>query len=74
MVNKLKCPSEEVSVPFGRKKKVLTSGEGGRDLGAKVDSGGESGKRGGPDLVLGEEKGLKPGEPADRIKTGNLGR
>ena len=29
-VNKLKCPSEDASVP---EKKAITSGEGGRDLG-----------------------------------------
>jgi hypothetical protein len=31
--NKLKCPSEDASVPLGREKKATTSGEGGRDLG-----------------------------------------
>ena len=34
-VNKLKCPSEDASVPLGREKKAITSGEGGRDLGGK---------------------------------------
>mgnify|MGYP006914893019 CR=1 FL=1 len=58
-VNKLKCPSEDASVPLGREKKAITSGEGGRDLGGKVDSE-ELGGRGEPDLVLGEGKGLKP--------------
>ena len=38
-VNKLKCPSEDASVPLGREKKVITSREGGRDLGGKVDGG-----------------------------------
>ena len=38
-VNKLKCPSEDASVPLGREKKAITSGEGGRDLGGKVDRG-----------------------------------
>jgi hypothetical protein len=59
-LNKLKCPSEDASVPFGREKKVITSGEGGRDLGRKVDRVVGSGARGKPDLVLGEGKGLKP--------------
>jgi hypothetical protein len=59
-VNKLKCPSEEASVPLGREKKAITSGEGGRDLGGKVDElGGRTG-RGEPDLVLGKRKRLKP--------------
>ena len=35
-VNKLKFPSEGVSVPLGREKKAITSGEGMRDLGRKV--------------------------------------
>jgi hypothetical protein len=33
--NKLKCPSEDTSVPLGREKKAITSGEGRRDLGGK---------------------------------------
>jgi hypothetical protein len=53
-VNKLKCPSEDAPVPLGREKKAMTSGEGGRDLGGKGGRG-----RGEPDLVLGEEKGLR---------------
>jgi hypothetical protein len=36
-LNKLKCPSEDASVPLGREKKAIISGEGGRDLGGKVD-------------------------------------
>ena len=36
-VNKLKCPNEDASVPLGREKKAITSGEGGRDLRGKVD-------------------------------------
>jgi hypothetical protein len=41
-VNKLKCPSEDASVSLGREKKATTSGEGGRDLGRKMDGvGGE---------------------------------
>jgi hypothetical protein len=31
-VNKLKCPIEGTSVPLGRRKKEIISGEGGRDL------------------------------------------
>jgi hypothetical protein len=60
-INKLKCPSEDTSVPLGREKKAITSGEGGRGLRGKVDRGGEWWGGGGkPDLVLGEGKGLKP--------------
>ena len=41
-VNKLKGPSEVTLVPLGREKKATTSGEGGRDLGRKMDGvGGE---------------------------------
>ena len=36
-LNKLKCPSEDASVPLGKEKKAITNGEGGRDLGWKVD-------------------------------------
>jgi hypothetical protein len=43
-VNKLKCPTEDASVPLGKEKKTITSGEGGRDLEGKVDGGrGRSG-------------------------------
>ena len=60
-VNKLKCPSEDASVPLGREKKAIASGERGRDLEGKwMESGGALGGRGEPDLVLGEGKGLKP--------------
>ena len=38
-VNKLKCPSEDASVPLGREKKANTRGEGGRDIGGKVERG-----------------------------------
>lgn len=38
-INKLKGPSEDTSVPLGREKKAITSGERGRDLGGKVDGG-----------------------------------
>jgi hypothetical protein len=40
-LNKLKCPSEDASIPLGREKKAITIGEGGRDLGEKVDRVGE---------------------------------
>ena len=39
-LNKLMYPTEAISVPLGREKKAITSGEGGRDLGGKVDVGG----------------------------------
>mgnify|MGYP007107459760 CR=1 FL=1 len=39
-VNKLKGPSEDARAPLGREKKAITSGEGGRDLGEKVDGVG----------------------------------
>ena len=35
-LNKLTCPSEDASVPLGREKKAITSGEGGRELGGKM--------------------------------------
>jgi hypothetical protein len=54
-VNKMKCPSEDASVLFGREKKAITSGEGWRELGGKVGGGSRE-----PDLILGERKGLKP--------------
>jgi hypothetical protein len=39
-LNKLKCPNEDPSVPLGREKKAITSGEEGKDLGGKVDGVG----------------------------------
>jgi hypothetical protein len=36
-VNKPKGPCEDISVALGREKKAITSGEGGKDLGGKVD-------------------------------------
>jgi hypothetical protein len=39
-VNKLKCPSEDTSVTLGREKKAITSGEGWKDLGGKVEGSG----------------------------------
>ena len=40
----MKDPSEYASVPLGREKKAITSGEGGRNLGGKMDGGGENGE------------------------------
>ena len=45
-VNKLKGPSENASVPLGREKKAITSGEGRRDRGGKVDGGWGRGREG----------------------------
>jgi hypothetical protein len=61
-VNMLKCPSEGVSVPLGREIKAISSEEGGKDLGGKVNGVGGvvGGGRGKYDLVLGEGKGLEP--------------
>ena len=53
----MKGPSEDALVLLGREKKVITSKEGGSDLGWK--GGGTRGVcvgRGEPDLVLGEGK------------------
>ena len=53
-VNKLKCPCEDSSVPLGREKKELTSGEGRRDLERKVAKAGEwDGGRQQPDMIFG---------------------
>jgi hypothetical protein len=43
---------------LGERKKAITSGEGGRDLGGWGD--GASREVGESDLLLGERKGLKP--------------
>ena len=53
--------NEDASVPLGREKKAITSGEGGKDLGEKVHGGsGSVGlARGERDLVLGGEKRQK---------------
>ena len=56
-INKLKGPSEDTSIPLGREKKEITSGEGGAWEGKWM---GVVGGRGEPDLLLGEGKGLKP--------------
>jgi hypothetical protein len=40
-VYNLKCPNENASVPLGREKKAITSGEEERDLEGKVDGVGE---------------------------------
>ena len=52
-VNKLKFPSEDTSVPFGTKKKAITSEKGGRILEGKVDRAGKGRRegRGQPDLA-----------------------
>jgi hypothetical protein len=36
-LKKVKCPSKDASIPLGIEKKAITSGEGGRKLGGKVD-------------------------------------
>jgi hypothetical protein len=61
-LNKLKCPSEGVSVPLGRENKTITSEEGEREgLWRECDRVGEAVVgRGESHLVLGEGKGLKP--------------
>jgi hypothetical protein len=38
-VNKLNGPSDDATVPLGRKKKAITSEDGRRDLRGKVDRG-----------------------------------
>jgi hypothetical protein len=42
-LNKLNC---HASVTLGREKKAITSGEGGRDLGGKMDGGDSARERG----------------------------
>jgi hypothetical protein len=72
-LNKLKCSSEDASVPLGRNKKGITRREGGREGWREGGTwegmwkgwgGGQWGVRE-PDLVLGEGKGLKPWGPAE---------
>ena len=41
----MKCPNEDASVPLRGEKKAITSGDGGRDLGGKVDGVGAVGVR-----------------------------
>ena len=41
-LNKLKCPSEDASVPLGREKKAIISGKGGRE-GMRTGWGGSGG-------------------------------
>jgi hypothetical protein len=53
-VHRTKGSLDDASVLLGRKKKAITSGEGGRDQGGKVDKAG-----GEPDLELNEGQGLK---------------
>jgi hypothetical protein len=51
-LNKLKCPSEDTSVLLGKEKKAISSGEGGRNLGEKVDRvGGQWGEEVGGNLI-----------------------
>ena len=61
-LNKLKCPSEDASIPLGREKKEQPQVEReGETWEEKWTGWGRSvGGRGEPDLVLGEGKGLKP--------------
>ena len=54
-LNKLRCPSEDTSIPLGS----LTSEEG-ENWEGKMDRLWGVRERGKPDLVLDEEKGLKP--------------
>jgi hypothetical protein len=72
--NKLKCPSENASVPLGREKKAITSREGGRDLGGKVNrvEGGE--ERGERNLIWYwvREKDWSPEGQQKRMETDNL--
>ena len=68
----MKGPCEDFSVPPGKEKKAITTGEGRWDLRRKEYMG--CGWKGEPDLVSGEGKGLKPRGPAERMETGNLGR
>jgi hypothetical protein len=60
-VNKVKCPSEDASVPLGREKKATTRGERGTWEGKRG--------RGDHDLALGGGKELKSLRPS--IKNGN---
>jgi hypothetical protein len=71
-LNKLECPSEEGSVPLGREKKAISSGERGTWEGKWKRWVGALRGRGELDLVLGEGKGLKTGGTAERMQIGNL--
>jgi hypothetical protein len=63
-INKLKCPSEDTSVPLGERRKQSQVGRmGGTWPGRESWQGvcvGGMGRRGKPGLVLGEGKGVKP--------------
>ena len=59
-VNKLKSTIEDTSVPLGREKISIISREDGAHLGGKEERDRGSQGRSKPDLLLGEEKGLKP--------------
>ena len=63
-INKPKGPSNDSSIPLGRKKKAITRG----DLGGKGDMKGKRGTQ------CGIGKGLKSQGPAERMVTGNLRR
>ena len=41
MANKLNCPRENAPLPLGRKKKPITSGQEGRDLGGIMNRVGK---------------------------------
>jgi hypothetical protein len=59
-LNKLKCPSEGASVPLGKEKKAITSGEGGREEPGRESEWERGNFCGIRNLILGERKGLKP--------------
>jgi hypothetical protein len=72
--SKLKSACEDTSVPLGREKKAIASGEGGTREGKWTGMGGGVEGRGEPGLLLGESKGLKPLGSAETMKTGNFRR
>jgi hypothetical protein len=57
--NRLKYPNKYALVLLGREKKVITSGEEGRNQGLNVNSRESQGKED-PDLLLEKGKVLKP--------------
>jgi hypothetical protein len=69
------CLSEDTSVPLGREKKEITSGERGRDIGVKVDGGGEKewGKEGNLIWYWVREKNLSPEDHQKEWKQVTLG-
>ena len=62
MLNKLKCPNEDTSVPLEREREECNHKWGGTEEPGREGGQGEGtvGGRGESDLVLGEEKELKP--------------